>query len=157
MSTNAPPLGVDVLFLDGEDYGPGLADMFIGSKFFAEHFPSPLPWRYGVLLDMVGDLDPNFPIEGYSAQYALHLAQRIWQIAEELGFGTYFPTSVGLRILDDHIPMNQAGLQTVDIIDFDYGPSNGLWHTPDDVPENTSPETLRMVGEVVTELVYRGG
>ena len=26
-----------------------------------------------------------------------------------------------------------------------------------DIPANTSPETLRMVGEVVAELVYRGG
>ena len=157
MSANPPPLGVDVLFFDGEDYGPWVPDMFIGSEYFAENLPNPIPWRYGILLDMVGDLDPNFPIEGYSAEYALHLAQEIWQIAEDLGFSAFFPKVIGQRILDDHIPMNQAGLQTVDIIDFEYGPSNSLWHTPDDVPENTSAETLRMVGETLTELVYRGG
>ncbi|MGW8265164.1 MAG: M28 family peptidase [Longimicrobiales bacterium] len=157
MSGHPPPLGVDLLFVDGEDYGPWTQDMFIGSNHFAATMPRPLPWRYGILLDMVGDLDPRFPIEGYSAEYAPLLAQKVWQLAHDLGFGPYFPASVGNRVLDDHLPLNKAGLPTIDIIDFEYGPGNILWHTPDDVPGNTSPETLRMVGEVVTELVYRGG
>jgi hypothetical protein len=131
--------------------------MFLGSKHFAATLPDPIPWRYALLLDMVGDLDPRFPIERYSAEYAPALTQKIWQVAHDLGFGPFFPTTVGSRILDDHIPLNQAGLQAVDLIDFEYGPGNQLWHTPQDVPENTSPETLRMVGEVVTELVYQGG
>jgi len=157
LSGQPPPLGVDLLFVDGEDYGPSTRDMFIGSTYFAATMHRPLPWRYGVLLDMVGDLDPRFPIEGYSADYAPDLAQKVWQVAHDLGFGPYFPVSVGSRVLDDHVPLNKAGLLTIDIIDFEYGPGNSLWHTPDDVPGNTSPETLRMVGEVVTELVYRGG
>jgi hypothetical protein len=157
MSGQPPPLGVDLLFVDGEDYGPWTRDMFIGSTYFAATMHRPVPWRYGVLLDMVGDLDPRFPIEGYSADYAPDIAQKVWQVAHDLGFGPYFPVSVGSRVLDDHVPLNKAGLLTIDIIDFEYGPGNSLWHTPDDVPGNTSPETLRMVGEVVTELVYRGG
>ena len=62
---------------------------------------------------------------------------------------------MGQRVLDDHLPLNDAGIPTIDIIDFEYGPGNGYWHTPDDIPANTSAETLRMVGEVVAELVYR--
>lgn len=157
LSHAPPPMGVDLLFVDGEDFGPGVQDMFLGSKHFAAELSNPVPWRYGLLLDMVGDLDPRFPIERYSAEYAPILVQEIWQVAHELGFGPYFPATVGTRILDDHIPLNEAGLRTVNLIDFEYGPDNSLWHTPRDVPENTSPETLRMVGEVVTELVYRGG
>ncbi len=157
MSVGPPPLGVDLLFVDGEDFGPGIQDMFLGSTHFAASLPQPIPWRYGLLLDMVGDLDPRFPMEGFSADYAPTLTRDIWQIAHELGFGPFFPTTVGKHILDDHIPLNDAGLRTVDMIDFEYGPENSLWHTPRDVPENTSPETLRMVGEVVAELVYRGG
>jgi hypothetical protein len=157
LSRGPPPMGVDLLFVDGEDFGPGIQDMFLGSKYFAANLPDPIPWRYGLLLDMVGDLDPRFPIEGHSAEYAPILAQDIWQVAHQLGFAPFFPATVGSRILDDHVPLNEAGLQTVDLIDFEYGPENSLWHTPRDVPENTSPETLRMVGEVVAELVYRGG
>ena len=106
---------------------------------------------------MVGDLDPSYPIEAHSAEFAPALTQRIWRVARELGFGSYFPARVGSRVVDDHIPLNEAGLQTVNIIDFQYGPGNRLWHTPRDTPENTSPESLRMVGEVVAELIYRGG
>jgi len=157
LSVGPPPMGVDLLFVDGEDFGPGIQDMFLGSKDFAANLPDPIPWRYGLLLDMVGDLDPRFPMEGFSVEYAPILTQDIWQIAHELGFGPFFPATVGKHILDDHIPLNEAGLRTVDLIDFDYGPENSFWHTPRDVPENTSPETLRMVGEVVAELVYRGG
>jgi len=157
MSGNPPPVGVDLLFVDGEDYGPGTQDMFIGSRHFAATMPRPLPWSYALLLDMVGDLDPNFPMEGYSAEYAPSQTQRIWQVAEDLGYRPFFPPRVGSRILDDHLPLNKAGLPTVDLIDFEFGPGNRLWHTPQDIPENTSPETLRMVGEVVAELVFRGG
>lgn len=152
-----PPEGVDLLFVDGEDYGPGTEDMFVGSRHFAERMPAEIPWTYGLLLDMVGDRDPMFPIEAYSAEYAPQIAQRIWGVARQLGFGHVFPTRVGPRVIDDHVALNQAGLQTVDLIDFEYGPGNRLWHTPRDTPENTSPETLRMVGEVVAELIYRGG
>jgi len=157
LAESPPPMGVDLLFVDGEDYGPAINDMFLGSEHFAGNLPQPIPWRYAVLLDMVGDLDPRFPIEGYSAEYAPELADRVWQIAHDLGYGQEFPREVGARILDDHIPLNEAGLTTIDIIDFEYGPGNSLWHTPEDLPENTGPETLRIVGEVVTELVYRGG
>ena len=157
MARDRPPEGVDLLFVDGEDYGPGTGDMFIGSRHFAQNLPVPLPWAYGLLLDMVGDRDPRFPVEATSAEAAPRLVQRVWGVAQEMGYGPYFPTRVGPRIMDDHVPLNDAGLATVDLIDFEYGPGNRLWHTPQDTPENVSSETLRMVGDVVTELIYRGG
>ena len=64
---------------------------------------------------------------------------------------------MGPRVTDDHIPLNEAGLPTIDVIDFEYGRGNALWHTLDDVPDAVSPTTLGMVGEVMAELVYRGG
>jgi glutaminyl-peptide cyclotransferase len=157
MAQLPPPTGVDLLFIDGEDYGPGTEDMFMGSRYFASNLPRPIPWSYGILLDMVGDLDPSYPMEANSAEFAPILTQRIWRVAQQLGFGAYFPARVGSRVVDDHIPLNEAGLQTVDIIDFEFGPGNRLWHTPQDTPENTSAESLRMVGEVMAELIYRGG
>jgi hypothetical protein len=153
MSVDPPPAGVDLLLVDGEDYGPGTEDMFIGSRHFARNLPKPIPWRYGLLLDMVGDRDPSFPVEAYSAEGAPKVVQHVWTVARELGFGAYFPTRVGVRVMDDHLPLLEAGLPTIDIIDFDYEP----WHTPRDTPDQVSAVTLRMVGELVTEVVYRGG
>lgn len=157
MAREPPPTGVDLLFTDGEDYGPEIDDMLLGAKYFAAALPSPIPWSYGLLLDMVGDLDPSFPMEAYSVEFAPALTQRVWRIARDLGYGDYFPARVGIRVMDDHVPLNRAGLQTVNVVDLEYGPGNRLWHTPRDTPENTSPATLQMVGEVVAELIYRGG
>ncbi len=151
----APPTGVDLLFVDGEDYGPTTADMFLGAQHYADTRSADDAPIFAILLDMVGDQDPRFPIEGYSSEYAPQVAQRIWGIARDLGYGRYFPIEVGPRVSDDHLSLNQAGVPTVDIIDFDYGPQNSLWHTIDDTPENTSAGTLRIVGEVVAEVVYR--
>ena len=68
-SLQPPPVGIDLLMVDGEDYGPTTADMFIGSERYAEQPLGGRP-RYAVLLDMVGDRDPGFPVEGYSSRYA---------------------------------------------------------------------------------------
>ena len=157
MRGQLPPIGVDLLFVDGEDYGPTTDDMFIGSRRFAETRVPGGNWMYGVLLDMVGDADPLFPIEGNSAAAALGVARRVWGVAADLGYGPYFPTTVGQPISDDHVPLIEAGLPTIDIIDFDYGPGNGYWHTPEDTADKLSTFTLGMVGEVMAELIYRGG
>lgn len=155
-SLQPPPVGVDLLLVDGEDYGPTTADMFIGSSRYAEQPLGGHP-RYAVLLDMVGDRDPGFPVEGYSSRYAPRVVQRVWGIARDLGYGRLFPMTVRPPIQDDHVPLNEAGIPTVDIIDFEYGPDNSLWHTPNDVAANVSPVTLEVVGEVVAEIAYRGG
>lgn len=151
-----PGVGVDLLFVDGEDYGPTTEDMFLGARHYARAIPDPRP-VYGVLLDMVGDASPRFPVEGYSSLLAPLVAERVWSVAHALGYGPYFPRQGGQRIADDHIPLNQAGLPTVDVIDFDYGPGNAYWHTPQDDLSKIRAETLAMVGELVLELIYMGG
>ena len=153
-----PPMGVDLLFVDGEDYGPGADDMFLGAKRYAARLEdSDRRPVYGVLLDMVGDVDPRFPVEGFSQQYAPVVVRKVWDAAERLGYRDLFPRRAGDSIGDDHIPLIEAGLPTANIIDFDYGPGNAYWHTPDDVPAHVSARTLGIVGEVVTELLYSGG
>jgi Zn-dependent M28 family amino/carboxypeptidase len=165
MMASAPPgTGVDLLFVDGEDYGPTSEDMFLGARRYAEGLASgdgsgmgPARPRYGVLLDMVGDAEPRFPVEGYSAARAPQVVQRVWGVAMSLGYGRTFTMDVGGYVNDDHVPLNDAGLPTINIIDFDYGPGHAWWHTPEDTPDKLSPRTLGMVGEVVAELVYQGG
>jgi glutaminyl-peptide cyclotransferase len=158
MLARAPaPIGVDILLTDGEDYGPGPRDMLLGARHFAAHLPAGYAPRYGILLDMVGGRDPRFLVEEHSARLAPAVVRRVWGVARELGFADVFPLRIGPTVDDDHLPLNAAGIPTINVIDFEYGPGNRFWHTLDDVPENTSAETLRMVGEVIAEVVYRGG
>jgi Zn-dependent M28 family amino/carboxypeptidase len=157
MADTAPPVGVDLLFVDGEDYGPSPDDMFLGARRYASRLGESDRPVYGLLLDLVGDADPSFPVEELSAQAANLVVRKVWQAAERLGYRQYFPTAVGGRVIDDHVYLIEAGLPTANLIDFDYGPNNRFWHTPEDTPENVSATTLGMVGEVVTELIYSGG
>lgn len=154
-----PNVGVDLFFNDGEDYGPTTEDMFLGAQRFADTKEN--VWAYAILIDMVGDADPSFPIEGHSWDFAPEIAQRVWSIAHDLGYATYFPERVGPPVTDDHLPLNAAGIRTINIIDFVYGPNSKpggqYWHTPEDTIDNVSAFTLGMVGEVLAEVVYRGG
>jgi glutaminyl-peptide cyclotransferase len=153
LSSHSPPIGVDLLFVDGEDYGPGERDMYLGAKHFAANRPQNVQPLYGILLDMVGDRNPRYPIEGNSLDMAPEVVDRVWSVAEQLGLADTFPRTSGGHITDDHIPLNRAGIRTINIIDFDYE----HWHTHGDVVENTSPAGLEAVGRVLTALVYNGG
>jgi Zn-dependent M28 family amino/carboxypeptidase len=154
LSKQAPPIGVDLLFTDGEDYGPG--EMYLGATHFAANLDGYRP-MYAVLIDMVGDRNPSFPIEDNSRTMAPEVVQRVWGLAHEIGLGDMFPNTSQGAITDDHVPLNNAGIRTVDIIDFDYGPGNAFWHTAQDVTANTAPAGLGAVGRLLAELVYRGG
>lgn len=150
-----PPLGVDLLFTDGEDYGPTTEDMFLGASHYATNRGKIDNPSFAILLDMVGDMDPSFPVEAYSLENAPQVVQRVWAVASDLGYGRYFPMGSTSRVLDDHLKLIEVGIPTIDIIDFDYGPANSFWHTLRDVPDNTSSRSLLMVGDVVAEVVYR--
>jgi glutaminyl-peptide cyclotransferase len=158
LAESSPPVGVDLLFVDGEDYGPDSDDMFLGARRYADDLRN-MTTRpvFGVLLDMVGDTDPMFLADDISMQSASVVVQKVWRAAERLGYREYFPNRVADRVYDDHVILNSAGLPTADLIDFSYGPDNSYWHTPQDTPEHVSASTLEMVGRVVTELIYSGG
>lgn len=148
-----PSVGVDFLFVDGEDYGafgPPEVDVLIGSRYFAANLPSP-DYRplFGVLWDMVGDRDLRFEQEGYSRRDAPEVVRRVWQQAAALGYGNVFVPVEGLAITDDHIPLLEVGLRVIDVIDFDYP-----WHhTPEDTIDKVSARSLQIVGDVAHALV----
>lgn len=145
---NAPAnVGVDLLFVDGEDWGSfdTNTDVLIGSTYFAEHLPggSYAP-EFGVLFDMVGDDFPMFLFETHSLQAAPEVVQRVWATAKRLGFETSFQSREYGPITDDHLPLIQKGLKVIDVIDLDYP-----WHhTVGDTPDKVSQRTLQMVGDV---------
>jgi glutaminyl-peptide cyclotransferase len=157
LSRHSPPIGVDLLLVDGEDYGPGEADMYLGARHFAANQPPGYRPLYGIVVDMVADRTPLFPMEGNSLDQAPEVVARVWGAAEQVGLGQFFPRRNGGWITDDHVPLNHGGIRSIVIIDFDYGPGNAYWHTHADVVENTAPDGLGYVGRVLLGLIFSGG
>lgn len=148
-----PPLvGVEIVFFDGEDYGPELSAMFIGSKYFAERLSQARvnSYRWGVLLDMIGDADLQIKPERFSNEAASDVYTRALSIAESLGYKRYFYSTGERAIYDDHLPLIEKGVRMYNFIDFDYP----YWHTIEDTIDKCSPESLEIVGQVVENLVY---
>jgi Zn-dependent M28 family amino/carboxypeptidase len=145
-------VGALIVCLDGEDYGPGIDAMFLGSRYYAQNVVPERP-AWGILLDMVGDSDLVIEREGISEQRAPEVNARVWAAAREVG-RREFADRTGQQILDDHVPLLDAGLAVVDLIDFNYGPGHRYWHTLEDTPDKCSPASLEAVGQVVLRTVY---
>ena len=153
LKKNPTTTGVDLLFVDGEDYGEfddKLADVLIGSAYFAKHPPdSAYRPMFGVLWDMIGDKDLALKKEGYSVQQAPEVVDRVWSKAAELGHDRVFlPIEQG-AITDDHVPLLQAGFRVIDVIDLDYP----YHHRPTDTMDKISARSLSIVGEVAEALL----
>jgi Zn-dependent M28 family amino/carboxypeptidase len=148
-----PPVPVMLVLFDGEDYGPGIDRMFLGSRAFAANLPADVP-RKGILLDMIGDKNLRIPREDNSARAARQVLDEVYAIAARQGSSAYFPPGPGPSIEDDHVQLHQKGLQVIDLIDFEYGPGHSWWHTSQDTPDKCSPQSLKVVGDVVAEWVY---
>jgi glutaminyl-peptide cyclotransferase len=162
MSEFNPPVGVDIILFDGEDYGheDDLDRYFLGSRYWSNNPPVAgyMP-RFGILLDMVGGVDAVFPREGYSLRYAPRVVDAVWGIAGEKGFSR-FSNERGLAILDDHYILNTVyGLPTINIIhqskdEFGQWGFPDWWHTHNDNIDIIDKQTLQEVGEVMLELIY---
>ncbi|CUS96522.1 Peptidase family M28 [Candidatus Kryptobacter tengchongensis] len=152
LKDNPAPIGVDIVFFDGEDLGiAGDLDNFcIGSKYFAKNKPVNYLPQFGILLDMVGDKELQIFKESNSVKYAPDVVNYVWGIARELGISE-FRDEIKYNVYDDHIPLNEAGIRTIDIIDFDYP----YWHTTEDTPDKCSPQSLGKVGKVLLNVIYR--
>ena len=160
-----PALGVDLLFVDGEDWGSfdnyspdKPADVLIGSTYFASHLPEPgYKPLFGVLWDMIADKELQIPEESNSISQAPEVVQRVWQTAADLGYAKYFPPQDGGAITDDHIPLLRAGLRVVDVLDINYvepypSPKN-YHHTTMDTMDKISAKSLQVVGDVAVKLI----
>jgi glutaminyl-peptide cyclotransferase len=167
-----PSVGVDLLFVDGEDWGGfdpdssgAYPDALFGSQYFAAHLPSPdYKPLYGALFDMIGDADLQIYQEANSVQQAPEVVNRVWQTANDLGYSKYFINQVGQQITDDHVPLLKKGLRVIDIIDIQYGVLPKLHdgfsevnpnyhHTTQDTFDKLSAKSLQAVGDVAVTLV----
>lgn len=151
LKAKGPRIGVDLLFVDGEDYGsfeaPGRPDVLVGARYYADHPVLPLP-RYAVLLDMIGDRTLQIHQEGYSVSAAPDVVQKIWAAAARLGHTSVF-VDPGIEIIDDHVEFHRVGIKAVDLIDLDYP----WWHTKDDTLDKISSESLQTVGDVMVLVI----
>jgi hypothetical protein len=140
--------GVVIVLFDGEDYGPGLDAMFLGSRYYADNVWPARP-EYGILLDMVGDRNLTVYQEIISVQRAPHVVRHVWDAAARLGHQAAFPPIPGYTVYDDHVPLLDRGIPVIDVIDFEYPP----WHTVGDTVDKCAPQSLQIVGETVLEAV----
>jgi len=99
-----------------------------------------------ILLDLVGDRDLSLPRE-------THSDRRLWAslraAARRVGVAAVFPAQTTGGVLDDHIPFLEAGVPSIDLIDFDFP----CWHRLCDDLSAVSPRSLDAVGETVLELL----
>jgi glutaminyl-peptide cyclotransferase len=102
-----------------------------------------------LLVDMIGDADLNIDRDENSTPWLLQL---IYQAATRLGYQSHFFGRT-LAIEDDHLPFLKLGIPAADLIDFEFGYNNALWHTPEDTLDKVSPKSLEIVGNVVLETV----
>jgi Zn-dependent M28 family amino/carboxypeptidase len=143
-----PPIGIELVFFDGEDYGrKGSSDYFVGSKDMLARFDT----LYGgdrpacvVVIDMVGDKDLRFLREGNSSAQVPWLNQRIWNAGQAMFPDAFAPTG-SLGVTDDHTAFLEKGIAATLLIDFTYPP----WHTSQDTLDKCSPESLAVAGKTL--------
>ena len=167
-------IGLEIIFFDVEDYGaPSLDNSFfdlqsmndtwcLGSQYWCynlnANYKKP---NFGILLDMVGAKGAVFTKEEISRKYAGYHLNKVWKLAEFLGYGDYFQKRIAPPITDDHTYINQLTLiPTIDIIHYDLSPYSGRFdfgrfhHTHQDNMEIIDKKTLNAVGHTVLSYLH---
>jgi Zn-dependent M28 family amino/carboxypeptidase len=109
-----------------------------------------------ILVDMIGDAKLDIRRDPTSTDWLTKLE---FATAHRLGYDRYFVNQEYSVGGDDYDPWLAAGIPSVDLIDFDYGPNahaspadrdwNIYWHTAQDTVEHCSAQSLEIVGRVV--------
>ncbi len=137
-----------LVFFDSEDNGkiPGW-DWILGSRAFVDRLKE-RP-QAAVIIDMIGDQDLNLYFEKNSNPI---INSEIWNQAAKLGYSKQFIPQQKYAILDDHTPFLEAGINAVDLIDFDYP----YYHTTADTLDKVSSTSLQAIGATLIEWLKQG-
>lgn len=168
-SPGKPKVGVDLIFFDVEDWGEkdGMQPVSVtqsfwalGSQYWAKNPHKPgYSAYYGILLDMVGAKGARFPKEGSSVRYASSIVSTVWGMADRLGYSQYFPDDTGGDITDDHTAVNEVlKIPMIDIVETKIGNNmtfGSYHHTTRDNLANLDRNTLKAVGQTVTQVLYQ--
>ena len=145
-----------LVFFDGEEAVKEWTDTdsLYGSRHLADRWQTDgtlARIKALINVDMIGDKDLELVYDmGSSAQ----LRSLVWDSADTLGYTSHFPRTPG-AITDDHVPFLQHGVKALDLIDFNYGPGNSFWHTPQDTMDKLAASSFEVVGRVVLETIRR--
>lgn len=161
MQMQQPELGIDIIFVDAEDYGTHSAyegehkveSWGLGSQAWARS-PHVAGYnaRFGILLDMVGGKNPEFRYEKLSEEVASGVNRKVWKAAKQLGYDRFFVPKDGGEVTDDHTFINRyAKIPTIDIVPYGFFKH---WHTEKDDMDAISKETLQAVGQTVMHVIY---
>ena len=164
MKVKRPDVGVDIIFFDVEDQGiPEFESDYrdntwcLGSQHWAKT-PHTMFYRakYGILLDMVGNANPRYTKEEVSRTFAPGLVEKVWNVANQLGYGTSFVNQNTPAILDDHLYVNQIiQIPMIDIVQNQEGVSFfEHWHTINDNLDVIDKDALKQVAHVVYTILY---
>ena len=154
-SPEKPYYSLKIVFFDGEEcqLSYGEHDGLHGSRHYVEELKKSgglKKCRAALILDMVGDKDLTITLPSDSDH---KMASEIFRIARKQNKAEHFSWFRG-SMLDDHTPFRKEGIAAVDIIDFEYGNSNGYWHTSGDTMDKISKESLETVGNLVLQLIW---
>ena len=153
-------IGVDMVFFDLEDYGDPSEDgdpasWAMGSAHWAKNVDRAYKPKHAILLDMVGAKDATFPKERYSTNMNPDLVNKVWKLAQDMGYGNYFVNEDRGGVMDDHISVaNHAGIPMIDII---YKKQDGFGahhHTHGDDIEVIDRRTMKAVGQVMLAVIF---
>lgn len=100
--------------------------------------------RAMILLDMIGY--KNLELGRNEVLSTSWLIDAVWDTAGELGYGDYFIDEIEHCDGDDHVPFLNAGIESLDIIQLS---SYEYWHEAGDTLDKISPQSLKIVGDVV--------
>ena len=143
-----------LVFFDGEEAQQEWTeqDSLYGSRYFVQSMKSQglqQTIRAMVLMDMIGDKDLILEKDQSSTPWLVDL---VWKAARDWGYGSHLGSSPR-AMTDDHIPFIEAGIPAVDLIDFDYGFFNHYWHSAGDTIDKISPQSLKIVGDIVLRVL----
>jgi hypothetical protein len=159
LATRTPGVGVDILFVDAEDWGAHNDDdsWALGAEYFVNNMKEGYTPSETILLDMVGGKDARFCREYLSQKSSPGLVERVWQAAAEAGFSEYFVNRLGGAITDDHVKFIENGYDAIDIIEYNPTSDSGfnpVWHTMQDNMENIDAATLNAVGKTLMHYIF---
>ncbi len=162
------PVGIDIFFSDMEDYGQEEDDTkfprqentwCLGTQYWARNPHKPGYFaQYGILLDMVGGVNPVFPKEGTGMYFAGDVVNKVWGIAQGLGYAQYFTNDLAPQTTDDHLYVNQlANIKCIDIVHYEVSRHDypAYHHKHGDNMTIIDKNTLQMVGRVVLNVIFR--
>jgi len=161
ISQNPIDLGVDLIFFDAEDNGTPNENnktWCLGSQYWAKNkHDKNYKAKFGILLDMIGAKGAVFGKEGVSQKYAKQYHDKIWDLAQRMGYSDLFVDTAFSGIEDDHVYVNRAGIPMLDIINYDLQTNKfaHYHHTHKDDISVIDKRVLRVVTQVVTSAIYK--